>query len=113
MGIDIDQFYQGNNNSFKAADIQAGTQLQLVIAGVGIVEFKKDDGSPDPKIEITFQNQEKTFVCNKTNAKTISAQHGTNTDNWIGKEIYLYSTTVDFGGKSVPAIRVNLPLKTV
>jgi hypothetical protein len=47
------------------------------------------------------------LVCNKTNANRIAHAFGTNTDNWIGQEITLFTDLVDFQGKAVEAIRVR------
>jgi hypothetical protein len=51
------------------------------------------------------------MVCNKTNANNIAALYGPDTEEWIGREIVLFETMVDFQGKSVPAVRCKPPLK--
>ena len=61
------------------------------------------------KIVIYFVGQDKGFVVNKTNAKTISKVLGSDdTDDWAGKAIKLYSTEVQFKDELVEAIRVSL-----
>jgi hypothetical protein len=48
------------------------------------------------------------LICNKTNARSISKALGnTETRNWIGKDIILVPTEVDFRGEMVDAIRIR------
>jgi hypothetical protein len=97
----VSQVFSGEY--LKASDLQ-GAEHSVVIADVQRKEF--DDGD---KLLITFQNRKKSLVANKTNSNTISDAYGDDTDDWIGKEIVLYSTMVDFQGKRTPAIRVRPP----
>lgn len=89
----------------KAADLQ-GAEPTVVIASVEVKEF--DDGN---KFLIAFQNKKKGLVANKTNSRRIAMLYGDDTDNWIGKEIVLYTDMVDFQGSTVEAIRVRGPKK--
>ena len=88
-------------DSLKAADLQ-GAEPTVTIATVTMKEFDKGN-----KLVITFVGKKKCLVCNKTNANRIAFAHGTNTDNWIGKKIQLYTDLVDFQGNTVEAIRVR------
>jgi len=55
-----------------------------------------------------FEGKDKGVVLNRTNAKTISQVLGSPfVEDWIGKEITLYSTEVQAFGQTVPAIRVK------
>lgn len=101
--MDIGSVFSGD--SLKAADLQ-GTEPVVVIATVTMKKF--DNGN---KLVLTFQGKKKTLVVNKTNANRIAYAHGPNTDNWIGKEIQLYTDLVDFQGNTVQAIRVRPPPK--
>ena len=58
---------------------------------------------------ITFEEIDKKFVCNQTNAARIEKALGTRyLDEWVGKKIQLYSDpSVSFGKATVPAIRVR------
>lgn len=57
---------------------------------------------------IYFTDLDKGLVCNKTNAKLIAkALNSDDTEEWVGKVIYLYSTEVEFGGDMVDGIRVR------
>lgn len=88
-------------DTLKAADLQ-GHEPTVVIAEVTMKKF--DNGN---KLILTFQGKKKALVCNKTNASRIAYMHGSNTDNWVGKEIVLYTDLVDFQGKATEAIRVR------
>jgi hypothetical protein len=100
--MNIDRAFSGTTY-LKAVDLD--DDLTLTIEGVELIEF--DDGS---KPMVTFQEIDKGFVLNKTNKNSIVAVLGTaETDDWVGKQITLFPTTVDFSGKQVEAIRVRLP----
>jgi len=58
---------------------------------------------------MAFAGKNKQLVLNKTNANAIMRVHGKETDAWIGKELILFATTVDFRGEPVPGIRVKVP----
>lgn len=88
-------------DSLKAADLQ-GHEPTVIISGV---EMKKFDNGK--KLVITFEGKKKALICNKTNANRIAYAFGTNTDNWIGQEVTLFTDLVDFQGKAVEAIRVR------
>ena len=97
--MEISSVFGGD--TLKAADLQ-GTEPVVVIATVEMKKF--DNGN---KLVLSFQGKKKTLVVNKTNAGRIAYAHGTNTDNWVGKEIQLYTDFVDFQGKLTEAIRVR------
>lgn len=113
MGINVDQYFQSASNALKASDLPPGKQARVIIAGCEEVVFKGDDGKEQQKIRLSFQGKEKGLILNKTNAMTISHVYGADTDGWINKEIFLFSTKVDFGGQMVDAIRINVPLQEV
>ena len=85
----------------RAADLR-GNNVRVVIDRVEM----KDIGD-DVKPVVFFQNKDKGVVLNKTNANNIAALYGDDTDDWIGKEVVLYPTMVDFQGRSVEAIRIR------
>ena len=47
------------------------------------------------------------MVVNATNRDRSTPQLGQQLDGWVGKQITLYPTTTDFGGKEVACIRVR------
>jgi len=85
----------------KASDLQ-GKEITVTMDRVE-EESVGQDG--DTKPVLYFQGKQKGIVLNKTNSNNIMGAYGAETDNWSGKQIVLYSTYVDFAGKSVEAIR--------
>ena len=63
----------------------------------------------DTKPVLYFEEKEKGLVLNKTNANTIAAAYGEETDDWVGAEIVLYETMVEFQGQRKPGIRCLVP----
>ena len=86
----------------KAADLK-GNKVTVVIDAC-----EKALVGEDEKPILTFSGKDKGLVLNKTNANRIASLYGPNTDDWIGKEIKLYPTKVDFQGGLVDAIRVDI-----
>lgn len=89
----------------KASDLQ-GHEPTVVIGDAKIEKL-----GDDQKLVLYFQGKEKGLVCNRTNADRIAHLYGSNTDEWIGKEITLYTEMVNFQGKVADAIRVKAPRK--
>ena len=106
--MNINEVYKSANDHLKAEDLPKGKQVKVTIENFEVVEF--DDR---PKVVLSFVNKEKTLVLNKTNATAIAGVHGDNVENWKGKDILIYPTKTDFGGKLVDCIRVNVPMETV
>ena len=63
----------------------------------------------DTKPVLYFSGKEKGIVLNKTNSTAISQVYGDDTEHWQGQPLELYEAMVDFQGKQVSAIRVNVP----
>src|SRR3989304_3055241 len=81
--------------------------LTLTIDNVVIEEIGQGDAK-QKKMVIYFQEAEKGFVCNKTNATVIEKLFGDETTNWKGKRITLWPNhDVEFKGEIVSAIRVR------
>src|SRR5688500_9223445 len=90
----------------KAAELEADT-----VFTIDRIEMENvaPQGKPDEiKPVVYFQEDERGVVLNKTNSETISSLYGPETDDWVGKQITLFATEVDFQGKQVLAIRVRL-----
>lgn len=86
----------------EAADFQADTPVTIKGFGFSEVGEKKEN-----KGVIFFEEYKRGMVINRTNLKRIIGHHGNETDNWVGKKITLYPSETDFGGKTVPCIRVR------
>ena len=98
--MNIDQAFP--SNYLKAADLSGDTPLTISSVAVETI-------GEDSKPVVYFTERETGLVLNKTNKETIKSLTGTSeTDKWIGKQIVLFPTQVDFQGKQVEAIRIRL-----
>lgn len=84
--------------------------LDVTIIGCTLEEFKADELSePEEKYILYFQETNKGLVLNKTNFKTLMKVHPVDdTDEWIGCQITLYATEVEFRGETVWGTRIRL-----
>jgi hypothetical protein len=102
MTLNIDDAF---SNFLKASDL--GGKPRLVI--IDHVTMEEIGQKKERKAIIHFQDQKKPMVLNKVNANNIKAMFGPMTETWIGKQIVLFEAMVDFGGKTVPGLRVRPP----
>ena len=103
--------YSSAGDTLKAADLQ-GKSARATISGFEIREYDETSREGQPykskKIVLSFEGKDKKLVVNKTNALTISSNfHTDELENWVGKQIVMYSTQVSFGDQMVDAIRVR------
>lgn len=89
----------------KASDLADGIHTPFVIEEIKIEEIGREQTK---KPVIYFEGEDKAFVANKTNCNAIKKLYGSDTDEWIGKTIRLYSTEVQFGDEMVESIRVSI-----
>ena len=92
---------------FKASDL-AGREAAVTISHVEIEQIQAQGGA-ESKGVVYFSGQEKGLVLNQVNARTIAAVFGDDLENWTNRQIVLFSTTTQFGGRLVPCIRVRIP----
>ena len=90
-------------------DLPEGQDLVATISVVKAGELTAVGGRKNKKPIISIDGQDKKFVCNKTNAKTIATMYGNHVEKWAGKKIALYiSTTRDPStGGDIACIRVR------
>ena len=81
----IDDVFPNQSDFLKKEDLKR--PVKVVIERVEPITFPNN---PKPKLKIDLKGKEKAFICNITNARTIAALYGEETDEWIGKEITLY-----------------------
>ena len=106
MSDSIDDIYSGGGSYLKGEELADTDDVTLTIEGTAIKQF--DDGSR--KIVLSFGETDKKLVVNKTNALMISEVAGSKrADDWIGKQITLYGTKVEYAGKLTDGIRVRPP----
>lgn len=101
--------FETPSNSLKAADLD-GEEVTLKITGFDIKDFDRD-GRVTKKPVLSFEGTDKTLVCNITNLRSIAYAYGDTMEDWVGKEIVLYPTRVQFGSDIVEAIRVRVVKK--
>lgn len=88
----------------SASDI--GEQPRL--GTVKTVTFEKMSDN-ETKLCVWLNEYDKGLILNKTNANNIADFLGPETDAWMGHQIVMVTTMVDFQGRSVEAIRVRAP----
>lgn len=87
----------------KADDLQ-GREVRVVMSNVEMEKIG-DDNKP----VLYFKGKDKGVVLNKTNAGTIAAAYGHESEEWFDQPLILFSVMVDFQGKVAPAIRCRVP----
>lgn len=102
----INDIYKSGGTHLKAEDLK-GQEIEATIAGHKVAKLKDDE---PPKVILAFRNSDKTLALNKTNAAVIAVAYGAEVEGWYNKPIILYPTVTDFGGKTVPCIRVRVPM---
>lgn len=96
----------------KAADLR-GREVTLTIERIEVQELAlRGTSQKERKGVIVFRQKRKDgnvaqLVLNRTNADTIAAMYGSETDDWRGSNVTLYPTRVRFGPKMVDAIRIR------
>ena len=59
-------------------------------------------GKDQDKLVLTFEELEKPLICNVTNVRSIAAiLKADDTDDWIGKQINLIVTDVEYAGETM------------
>jgi hypothetical protein len=102
---DVDACY--GSKYLSAADL-GDRKIKSRIAKVHKEPMQKE-GKPDrPKLVAYFSSLDKGLVLNATNKNTIVTALGKNPGDWKGAEIGLYTALTQFGGKTVPGVRVKV-----
>ena len=105
--MEIDNYVKPQAMFLKADDVASKPEELFHIVGEGKVIVSEKFGNERLHILGKFGDEEKTFDCSKTNARTISEKLGNDTIKWIGKSLKLetYKTKTS-EGKLVDAINV-------
>lgn len=97
------------SNYLKASDL-GESQPVVTIDRVAVEPVGRDK---EMKPVVYFAGKTKGIVLNKTNSKKIAEIAGSHeTDDWVGVQIKLYATEVEFSGEQVEAIRIKSPKQT-
>jgi hypothetical protein len=107
-------FDTGTGTTFKAADL-GDDDWELTIKGMTKHEFTQTNRETNESYKewkpiFSFEEDERTFVCNKSNRKVLTAAWGNDMLSWIGKTVILYAGTWPSGDKGV---MVRVPKKAV
>lgn len=89
----------------KPVDLQ-GKDVTLTIKRASL-EMMGQGVEKEQKLVIWFERTEKGLIMNRTNATVITNLHGKETDDWIGKRIIIYATSVTAFGKKHDVIRIR------
>lgn len=89
----------------SAEDIgETGASQVFTIKAVGFSAVGQDQ---ERKGVLYFVEEDRGMVLNRTNLKRLVVLHGNETDSWIGRRVEVYASETDFGGKTVPCLRVR------
>ena len=95
------------SNYVKSSDI--GTNRVPLVMDRVVIETLKSERGDEKKPVLYFMDRQKGLVLNTTNANTIQAAYTNQTDAWRGKPVILYVTQVQFGGRMVDGLRIEIP----
>jgi len=96
-----------NPNYLGAYSLEPGEELIVTITRISKEAVMNADGREEECLVAYLENQ-KPFILNKTNAKTIAAVTGSNyIEDWPGKQIQIYAAKVKAFGQAVDALRVR------
>src|SRR5262249_27136398 len=105
-GMLISEMYP--HKYFKAEDFKNGRRLTLTVAEVVQDIVNGEDGESEEKWVLRFEEEGPALVLNITNARTLEELSGSSdSDDWQGLRITLFSTKVQFGTKKVDGIRID------
>lgn len=94
------------SNYLKATDFEGGDQT-LTIKGVQI-ENVGGQGKKEEKPVVYFREVDKGLILNKTNANTIEKLlKSDDTDEWLGSQITIGESEIEFQGEMMMGIRVR------
>lgn len=90
---------------FTAADLKGEAHTFTIVGAT--VGFIGEGADAKQQVMLEFDGCDKALGLNKTNASAIAGLYGGDTDDWIGEQVVLFPTRVDFQGKMVDAVRVD------
>ena len=105
-GKTVDDFFP--SRFMKAADVNKESPV-LTIADINLEVIGEDN---QEKLVLSFLQTNKELVLNRTNSNNLQTIYGEGPNGWIGKHVELYTTFVDFRGKSIEAVRIKPQIPT-
>lgn len=91
-------------SKFVAAGDLCGQEVVVTMASVKVEDVGTEG---DRKPVLYFVGMTKGMVLNRINSKRISVLYGAEVEGWAGKSITLYPSETEYGGDTVPCIRVR------
>ena len=83
-------------------------ELILTIKNIESKNVQSPDGKTEELPVMTFTEDYKPMILNATNFKNIAKAHGSNfIEDWIGKKVSIYITSVKAFGSVVDALRIK------
>lgn len=98
---DMSQAFPGK--WMKAHDVQQPVVLTIT----DIEQGTYSDGTPS--WGMGFSETQQRLGLNKTNTQTLIELFGQFSEQWAGKQIEVFATTVEMGGRTVPCVRLRAP----
>ena len=81
----------------------------VTVSKIGRINIAKEGDPAEEKWAVMFREFNKPMLLNSTNIKLLEKACGSDdTDDWIGKEVILYTDdSVSFGGQVVGGLRIR------
>lgn len=91
----------------KQADVP--DPVIVTVTKIGKINIAKEGDPPEDKWAVRFKEFQKPMLLNSTNIKLLEKACGSDdTDDWVGKEVILYTDdSVSFGGQVVGGLRIR------
>ena len=98
----------------KVSDVYGGQYLKAAMIGedrfrmeIKRVAEELVGQEEDRKLVVYFVGTDKGLVLNATNANTLAAAYGDDTNNWAGKVLTLFTEWTEYGGNRMKGLRVS------
>ena len=98
------------SNYLKQSDVPE--EVLVTVKGLKKVNLAMEGEPPEYKWTVMFEEFSKPLAANSTNLKRMFKALGDDTDDWIGKQIVLFTDAdVEFKGETVGGLRVRAARK--
>ena len=91
---------------FLKVDMLRGQIRTLTVAAVITDELESEDGPPERRGIVCFQETARQLALNKINGLCLKTMFGPNPQAWVGKRVHLSPERDRFGREIVDCIRV-------
>jgi hypothetical protein len=102
----VSQMLASSSKYLKQADVE--DPIKVTIKSLRQENVARDDEPEEHKWVVAFREFDRPLVLNRVNLERLADAHGDETDNWLGKQMWLYvDADVSFGGKTVGGLRLK------